>query len=94
MMSPEVKQQVQSAYLTILNTFLKSYPFHTKDGTLYELHEGSVYIWMEVGEEGIAGGYEVKLGRHRITGTFAWGDGYQSLLTLLRFLKTLIKEWS
>ncbi len=94
MLSPEARRQVQSAYLTVLESFLKSYPFSSKGGTLYELHEGSVYIWMEVEEEGIVGGYEVKLGSHSITGTFAWEEGYQSLLDLLRFLKSLINEWS
>lgn len=94
MMSPEARRQVRSAYSSVLNAFLKSYPFHTKDGSLYELHEGSVYIWVEVGEEGIAGGYDIKIGSHRITGTFAWEEGYQSLLDLLRFLKSIINEWS
>lgn len=92
--SQEAKRQIQSDYLAIVKSFLESCPFSTKDGTLYELHEGSIYIFMEIEEEGMAGGYEIDLGRHRITGTFAWEEGYQSLLNLLRFLKLLIDKWS
>ncbi len=91
MLSPDAKRQVQSDYLTVVRSFLNSYPFSTKGGNLYELHEGPIYIWMEV-KEGIAGGYEIDLGSHRITGTFAWEEGYQTLLNLLKFLKLLINE--
>ena len=94
MLSPEVRRQVQSAYTSTIKSFLRSHPF-SGNGNRYELHEGSLYIFLEVWDDGLSGGYDITVNGSIVTGVFEWDcRSYPALLQLLRFLKDLINTWS